>query len=103
MKLLILGLFVFGFAISMEAQTSTPKIRKEQIQQQKRIAHGVKTGQLTRKETEKLNKKQASVTFTKKKAMADGVMTKKERARIHAKQAQLSHQICVKKNNKITR
>jgi len=102
-KLLILGLFVFGFAISIDAQTTTPNIKKEQIKQQKCIAHGVKTGELTRKETAKLKKQQASVNFTKRKAKADGVVTKKERAKIHAEQAQLSKQICVKKNNEVTR
>jgi len=103
MKLLILGMFVFGFAISVDAQTTTPKVRKEQIKQQKRIAQGVETGQLTRKETAKLSKEQASVNFTKRAAKADGVVTKKERATIHAKQAHLSKNICVKKNNKKTR
>jgi glycerol-3-phosphate responsive antiterminator len=58
---------------------------------------------LTRKELVKLEKQQASVTFTKRKAKADGVVTNKERAKIHAKQAHLSKNICVKKNNEITR
>ena len=102
-KLMILGLFFFGFAITINAQTTIPKVKKEQIKQEKRIAQGVESGALTRKETAKLKKQQASVNFTKKEAKADGVVSRKERAKIHAKQAQLSKQICVKKNNKITR
>lgn len=102
-KLLILGMFVFGFAISAHAQKITPEIRKEQIKQQKRITHGVKTGELTRKETAQLKKQQATIIFTKKKAKADGIVTKKERTEIYAKQAHLSKNICVKKNNEITR
>ena len=103
MRLIIFGFLVFGFAVIGSAQTETPQIRKKQIKQQKRIAEGARTGELTGKEVVYLEKQQAKINHTKKKAKADGVVTRKERAKIYAKQAHLSRQICLKKNNDLTR
>ena len=103
MKLLILGMFVFGFSFMMNAQTQTPEIRKTQVKHHKRVVHGVKTGTLTEREAATLQRKQDSVTIAKKKAKSDGVVTKKERAKIQARQAKLGKEIYLKKNNKITR
>ena len=103
MKLLILGMVVFGLCGTMEAQTQTPQIRKTQVKQHKRVVHGVKTGTLTRKEAATLQRKQDGVTVAKRKVKSDGVVTKRERAKIQARQAKLGKEIYLKKNNKITR
>lgn len=90
-KLMILGLLVFGFAITINAQTTNPKVRKEQIKQEKRIAQGVESGALTRKETAKLKKQQASVNFTKKEAKADGVVSEKNEQKYTQKKLNLAN------------
>ena len=98
-KILLFGLFFFGFAMISQAQTATPKVKDRQINQQKRIKQGIKSGELSKRETLRLQKQQASVQRTKKRAKADGVVTKKERARIHHKQNKTSKNIYRAKHN----
>ena len=98
-KILLFGLFFFGIAMISQAQTATPKVKDRQINQQKRIKQGIKSGELSKRETLRLQKQQASVQRTKKRAKADGVVTKKERARIHHKQNKTSKNIYRAKHN----
>lgn len=71
-----------AFAGSALAQTATPNIDKRQANQEKRIEQGVKSGELTPKETQRLEKREAKLQADKEKAQADGVVTKKERAKL---------------------
>jgi hypothetical protein len=64
------------------AQTATPNIDKRQANQEKRIEQGVKSGELTKKETARLEKREGKLQADKEKAKADGVVTKKERAKL---------------------
>lgn len=98
-KLLLFGLFLIGFTFSTEAQTVTPKVTKRQVNQQKRIHQGVKSGELTRKEVVHLQKQQAHIQRTKKRVKADGVVTKRERAKLHRKQTRASKNVYRAKNN----
>jgi hypothetical protein len=87
---LILSLLLIGVASS--AQTKTPNIHERQERQQARIAHGVKSGQLTARETEHLEAREAKIQHDKKMAKADGKVTHAERAKLereenHASQA----------------
>ena len=70
------------FAGSAYAQTATPNIDKRQANQEKRIEQGVKSGELTAKETARLENREAKLQADKQKAKADGVVTKKERAKL---------------------
>ena len=97
-RILIITMFLVGFALTTQAQT-TPRVAKTQVKQQKRIKHGVKNGELTRAEAVRLQKQQANIQRTKKRAKADGVVTRKERAVIKAKQTKASGNIYRKKNN----
>lgn len=82
------------------AQTSaSPGVGKRQIHQQKRIAEGVRSGELTARETIKLERQQAHLQADKRAAKADGVVTTAERAQLHAEQNQMSRQIYKKKHN----
>lgn len=101
--LMFIGMFVFGFAAQGEAQTITPNIKVRQIHQQKRIKAGVKSGELTRKETVKLQKQQLKVQRTKKNAKADGVVTRKERSQIYRQQAKASKSLYIAKHNRRNR
>ena len=66
-KILISSLMVFGFAAAMNAQTATPKIDAREAKQQERIENGVKSGELNKRETKRLEKhKGASETLKPK-------------------------------------
>ncbi|MEL6987102.1 MAG: hypothetical protein AAGK97_04660 [Bacteroidota bacterium] len=89
----------FLFTISTTAQTGTPKITKTQVNQQKKIKHGVKNGELTKREVVKLEAQQKHIQNTKQAAKADGVVTKKERVVIRKKQSNANANIYRKKHN----
>src|SRR4051812_8169508 len=71
-----------AFAGSAFAQTATPNLDKRQANQEKRIAQGVKSGELTTKEANRLEKREVKLEADKQKAKADGVVTKKERVKL---------------------
>ena len=64
------------------AQTKTPRINKRQQNQEERIAQGVKSGELTAKETEHPEAREAKIQSDKKMAKTDGKVTAQERARL---------------------
>jgi polyhydroxyalkanoate synthesis regulator phasin len=68
-------------------------IDQRQAEQQRRIDEGVKSGQLTKKEAERLQKGQAHIQKMEDKAMADGRITPEERRRIEAAQDRESERI----------
>lgn len=83
--------------------TATPNVSKRQIQQQKRIAEGVRSGELTAKETANLEMREAKIQADKRAAKADGVVTSAERAKLHAEENHVSRKIYQKKHNDRTR
>ena len=87
-------------AMTIQAQTETPKINQRQKEQQLRIKQGVKSGELTHKEARKLEKEQIKIQHDKKIAKANGVVTKKERRHILNEQQRASKKIYKKKHNK---
>ena len=102
-KALLIAMLLIGFTGVTIAQTATPKVTKRQINQKNRVKGGVKSGELTRKETAGLARQQKRINQSKKTAKADGKVTKKERATIHARQNAASRNIARKKNNKRSR
>ena len=75
-------------------------IKKREKRQQDRIDQGVKSGELTKKEALKLEKKEAELHRKIKKDRKDGAgLTAKERAKIHQKQNKLSRQIAKQKHD----
>lgn len=100
--------FFLAFALTVafnnqaQAQT-TPKVKKRQVNQKKRIKNGVKSGSLTKKEAAKLRKQQRNIKATKRAAKADGKVTRKERKQIQRKQNRASKNIYRKKHNKRNR
>ena len=63
--------------------TTTPGIDKRQANQEKRIEQGVKSGELTKKEAGRLEKRESKLQADKEKAQADGKVTKKERKQLN--------------------
>ena len=102
-KLFFIALFAIAFSYSTEAQTRTPKVSKRQVNQQKRIKQGVRSGELTMREAASLQRQQVNIQKTKKRAKADGKVTRKERAVIHSKQHVASKKIYRKKHNNRSR
>ena len=95
---------IAAFALPAFAQTtSTPRIDQRQKNQQQRIDQGVKSGELNRKEAERLQKGQARIQKMENKATADGKVTAKERAKIEKAQDRESKRIYREKHDKQTR
>ena len=78
-------------------------INQRERRQQRRIADGVKDGELTQNEARKLEKQQAKIHKAEAKAKADGEFTAKERAKIQKRQNKASRQIYKEKHDKQTR
>ena len=81
------------------AQTKTPVVRERQENQQKRIGEGVESGQLTAKETVKLETREAKIQADKKEAKSDGVVTHQERAQLRREQNRASRAIYRQKHD----
>jgi hypothetical protein len=93
--LIISGLMIFcGTAAS-----ATPVIDERQKAQKFRIIQGVKTGELTTKETRKAVKGQRQLRKMERRAKADGKVTAKERIRLHKKATKESTKIKRDKHN----
>jgi len=89
-------------AVSAQTATkpsSTPRIDARKVNQQKRIANGVKTGALTPGETVKLEKQQQRIDKVEAKDKAKGPMTNGERKYLDKMQNNASKNIHAKKHN----
>lgn len=103
-KVFIATVFLAIFAFSAQAQsTATPQVTKRQVKQQKRINKGVKSGELTRRETVSLQRQQKRIRGNKISAKSDGKVTTLERSRIHAQQNRASRNVARKKHNNRSR
>src|SRR3954468_16580659 len=98
MKTIILASVVLAVT-SGTSFAGTPWINARQKAQSHRIFNGVRSGQLTYGETQKLAQGQAHVQNLENQAKADGVVTLRERARIHTAQTVQSARIFIKKHN----
>ena len=75
-------------SVSAFAQ-STPRVDQRQANQERRIDQGVASGELTPRETARLERGQQHVDNMEANAKADGVVTKRERAKLaHAQNVQ---------------
>jgi hypothetical protein len=94
---LIMSFLLAGYAAS--AQTKTPNINERQERQQTRIARGVKSGQLTARETEHLEARESKIQHDKKMAKADGKVTQAERAKLEREENRTSKAIYRQKHD----
>jgi methionine-rich copper-binding protein CopC len=85
---------------AMIAQTPTPgahdyNINQRKVDQQDRIANGVKNGQLTAGQTARLEHQEAGINKEERgmRAQDNGHLTKQDRQTIHAQQNQESRRI----------
>ena len=79
--------------------TATPRVDQREANQQARIDAGVASGQLTARETNRLDKQQARIAKVEAKDKADGTVTKSERVELHRMQNRASKNIYVQKHD----
>ncbi|MEI8031359.1 MAG: hypothetical protein WCH35_16415 [Comamonadaceae bacterium] len=82
--------------------TATPGLDKREVKQQKRIDQGVASGQLSAKETNRLDKRQAKLVANETAAKSDGVVTPAERRKLQREANRNSKAIHQLKHNKQT-
>ena len=75
------------------ATPATPRVDQREANQQQRIAAGAASGQLTAKETNRLEVEQARINTAEARAKADGTVTKGERKHLHRMQDRASKHI----------
>ena len=80
--------------------TATPRIDKRQVNQQKRIDQGVASGQLTPKETARLQKREGKIAADEAAAKSDGKVTKAERAKLTREENHASRAIHRQKHDR---
>ncbi len=92
--LAIASIGAFAQTVAPAASTpATPRVDQREANQQARIAQGAASGQLTPKETNRLEKEQAMVNKAEANAKADGTVTRHERRRLHRLQDSASKDI----------
>jgi len=86
------------------AGDATPEVNARQKNQQDRIKQGVKSGELTKGDTAKMEKQQRHIKQEKKQAKADGKVTVAEQTKLQQDQDKASRQISrAKRNDKAAR
>ena len=89
------------FALPVLAQNTADVVQRD-VNQQQRIENGVQSGQLSTKETAKLEKGEANIDKMEQRALSDGKMTNAEKQRIEAAQNKESQTIARAKSNSVT-
>ena len=82
------------------AQTATPVVDQKAANQQQRINQGVASGELTRGEAVRLQKRQNRLVTNTQRAKADGVVTDAERRQLNRQADRNSKKIHNKKHNR---
>jgi hypothetical protein len=77
----------------------TPRVTHRQMNQQARIKQGVRSGELTKGETRRLEREQAKIQYDKKETKSDGKITPQERKHLRREQNKASRDIYRLKHN----
>lgn len=78
----VAGLFL-SIALSGATTISEAGINDRQDRQQKRINHGIATGELTAKEAVRMQRQQNRIDHKEKRYRSEGLLTKRERIDLH--------------------
>ena len=100
---LVITLGTAGLAAAQETTPSerqTPGINTRQKRQHQRIRQGVRSEELTRRETVRLRNEQRDIRQEEREAKSDGDVTRQERRSIHREQNQASRHIYRAKHNR---
>ena len=100
---MLAGAFIITLnSLAVAGPTDTTNVDKRQVNQEKRIKQGIKSGQLTEKEADRLGKQQQRIQKAEDAAKADGQVTKQERKKLNKMQDNASKDIYKAKHNKKT-
>lgn len=103
MKNLLLLIPVLFLGIAGYAQEATPKVDSRNQEQRARIHQGRAHGELTNRESARLNAQQRHIHRTERRARADGHVTRAERKKIYHEQNRASRNIRRQKHDGQTR
>jgi hypothetical protein len=101
--LLIAFIMVFTVLFSLTLSWARGGIVDRQRKQIQRIRGGVRSGEVTRKESKKLGREQRRIRQAMKNARADGRVNFRERQRIHRLQDRAGKHIYLAKHNRAKR
>ena len=96
---LLAGLGLALMVVAGSASAGTPRYDARQAHQQQRIVNGVKSGELTMRETRRLAAGQVHLNRVENRAKADGVVTARERAHMQHEENQQSRRIYRQKHD----
>jgi hypothetical protein len=109
-SLTLAALFTFGLAAVSFAQeltpapqqpgTNTPRVDRRQANQDRRVEQGINSGQLTPKEVERLERRDASIAKQEARFKSDGTVTRRERAVLNQRLNRNSRAIARNKNDR---
>ena len=98
-SMLVAGMATFWLAAPAQARPHDPGVNARQQHQQQRIGQGVRSGQLTRGETRRLEREQRHINREERRYKSDGVLTRAERADLHRDQNRASRHIRQEKHD----
>jgi hypothetical protein len=96
---LVAGLGLAAMILAGTATAGTPRYNERQQNQRERVVGGVKSGELTMRETRRLAAGQVHLNRVENRAKADGVVTKRERAHMQHEANQQSRRIYRQKHD----
>ena len=101
-KSITIATLIVSGTLLMAPASFAGEVGRRQINQQKRIAEGIESGQLTPRETATLEKQEARLQAEKVDMKEDngGRLTKKDVYRLNKQENRLSHEIYRDKHNR---
>jgi hypothetical protein len=97
--LVLAGIICMAASGTALAGTYSPVIDQRQINQDRRIQHGIESGRLTPREAGRLEAQQARIEHREARMKADGHLTAAERRQLTRLQDRASRNIYHKKHN----
>jgi hypothetical protein len=99
LALLVAGVLGVAGLSQAEAGTRDPGVNQRQQNQHQRIKQGVRSGELTRRETGALAREQRDIRQLERQYKSDGEITRAERVDLHQEQNQASRHIYNQKHD----
>jgi hypothetical protein len=94
-----LGIISSLSVVSLAQSSKTPLVNKRQRSQHRSILQGVRSGELTKKETVRLTGEQQDIRREKRAIKSDGVVTLQERAELNRELNQSRRHVYRAKHN----
>jgi DNA-binding transcriptional regulator of glucitol operon len=99
-KIVLISVILFVTSTGLiNAQQTVRQTTSRQVKQQARIEQGVKSGELTKAETARLEREQRRIQIEKRMAKADGTVTPAEKRFLKREQNRASRDIRRQKND----